>query len=187
MTCQFDCPATFAIFVNSARSGIAVPWLLYTLMPALTVVPVAASAGRLPPTLMLPVVIGLMICPTGIFRCPTAPVFVTFPVWSACQPWTNPPSAVTRLPLASSEKLPLRVNSDLPAMSMVKKPSPWIAKSVDRPVSWVAPCAKFTLTPVSRTPRPTCDGLVPPRVGVGKPAPLSCWLNKSSNKTVLVL
>ena len=48
-TCQFTAPAALAIFVNSARSGTEVPRLLYTLMPASTTVPVAASAGRLPP------------------------------------------------------------------------------------------------------------------------------------------
>src|SRR5690348_7216517 len=43
------------------------------------------------------------------------------------------------------------------------------------------------LMPVSRTPRPTWAGFVPPVAGVGAPAPERFWLSRSSKSTLLVL
>src|SRR5690606_19738283 len=69
----------------------------------------------------------------------------------------------------------------------MKNPSPWIAKSVVRPVSCSAPWAKFVVMPATLEPRPMVAGLVPPAVAVGAPAPRSTWLSTSWNTVVELL
>ena len=54
-------PAVSATLVNSMRSGIDAPRLLFTSIEMSIVPPVGVSAGRLPPTLMLPVVTGAIV------------------------------------------------------------------------------------------------------------------------------
>jgi hypothetical protein len=56
-----------------------------------------------------------------------------------------------------------------------------------RPVVWAAPWEKFVEIAPSRTPRPTCAGLVPPRPAVGAPAAVTSWLSVSSKVVWLVL
>src|SRR3954447_23040232 len=76
----------------------------------------------------------------------------------------------------------------MPPCLMTKKPSPWMAKSVERPVDCAAPCEKLVPMPARRTPRPICAGLVPPVIAeAGAPAPCIVWLSRSSNSTVPAL
>ena len=58
------------------------------------------------------------------------------PVPSAGQPWRMPPSAVVRRPRLSKLSEPARVKRSWPWRRTTKKPSPWIERSVARPVSW---------------------------------------------------
>src|SRR3954467_610926 len=58
-------------------------------------------------------------------------------------------------------------------------PSPWIIRSVARPVVWAAPWLKLVLVAASWTPRPTWMGLLPPRFTLALDAAVSIWLNVS--------
>src|SRR5579884_141820 len=62
----------------------------------------------------------------------------------------------------------------------LKKPSPWIARSVTLPVGCRSPCVWKLSMPAIATPRPTCAALTPPWVAVGATAPRSVWLSTSS-------
>src|SRR5689334_12658386 len=53
--------------------------------------------------------------------------------------------------------------------------------SVLRPVICDAPCVKLVVMPATRTPRPTCAGLVPPTPGWAPPAFCRTWLRVSWN------
>src|SRR6478672_10051634 len=67
-------------------------------------------------------------------------------------------------------------------------PSPWIIRSVVRPVVWAEPWPKLVLVAPTWTPRPTWIGLVPPRVpGEDWEAPVSIWLSVSWKTVVLDL
>src|SRR5689334_23110384 len=70
---------------------------------------------------------------------------------------------------------------------VTKKPSPWIIRSVGRPVVWVDPWVKLALVAASWTPRPTWIGLVPPRLALAADAPVSIWLRVSWNTVELDL
>src|SRR3954447_1058566 len=65
----------------------------------------------------------------------------------------------------------------------MKKPSPLIMKSVDRPVFCVEPWLKLVLIPATLTPRPTWAGLVPAVSPFGAEPLRSSWESVSS-KTV---
>src|SRR4051812_48692161 len=77
----------------------------------------------------------------------------------------------------------------------MKKPSPWMATSVARPVDCEAPWLNRVVMAPTFTPRPTWAGLVPPAPPpAGELAPLSIWLRRSwkitwldLNPTVLTL
>ena len=66
-------------------------------------------------------------------------------------------------------------------------PSPWIIRSVVRPVVCAEPWAKFVLVPASCTPSPTWIGLVPPLSAFAPEAPVSIWLRVSWKTVVLPL
>ena len=53
----------------------------------------------------------------------------------------------------------------------MKKPLPWMAKSVSLPVLWSAPWMWNTSMPRRFIPSPTCTGFVPPRSAVAALAP----------------
>src|SRR3954465_15342723 len=59
-------------------------------------------------------------------------------------------------------------------------------KSLGRPVFCVEPCWKFVLMAATRTPRPTCAGLVPAAFAVGA-EPLRSTCERVSSKTVVLL
>src|SRR2546421_10683594 len=139
------------------------------------------SAGRLPVTVAWLLACGGTWVPGGSETGPCAAfVFTTLAAFAA-QPCTTLPSEVTSEPLASKLNDPFRVNSCCPALSTTKKPSPWIIRSVLRPVFWVAPWLKLFSMPPSRTPSPTCAGLVPPLPFCGVPAERTIWLSVSWN------
>src|SRR6478736_4797794 len=68
-------------------------------------------------------------------------------------------------------------------------PSPWIIRSVARPVVWLEPWLKLVLVAASWTPRPTWIGLLPPRpvVGFGREAPVSICERVSAKTVELAL
>ena len=107
----------------------------------------------------------------------------TWPCWSACQPWMKPPSLVVMRPSASTANEPARVYVRPSPDCTTKNPSPWMAKSVERPVRCRDPWAKLVAIDDTREPRPIVLGLVPPVVAVARPAPRNVWLSTSS-KTV---
>ena len=72
------------------------------------VVPTAAAAGRLPPTLTLAVCRGGTVWPIGSFSAPTGALVFTWPPVAA-QPWTTAPSGLTSWPEASNENAPARL------------------------------------------------------------------------------
>src|SRR4051794_38296537 len=69
----------------------------------------------------------------------------------------------------------------------MKKPSPLIMKSVERPVFCVEPWLKLVLIPATLTPSPTCAGLVPAVSAVGAEPLRSSWESVSSKTVVLLL
>ena len=76
----------------------------------------------------------------------------------------------------------------MPPCLTTKKPSPSMAKSVERPVVCAAPWEKFVPMPASRTPSPIWAGFVPPATAeTGAPDPFNVWLSRSSNWTVPAL
>jgi hypothetical protein len=89
--------------------------------------------------------------------------------------------------LASSVSAPLRVNIWPAAPSTTKKPSPWIATSVLRPVDWMAPWVNDCIVPTRRAPRPTCTALDPPAVSVGALAPCRVCVSTSEKMAVELL
>ncbi len=107
----------------------------------------------------------------------------TNPVLSAVHPTTRPPPAATMLPSPSKLKLPARVYVRTPPVSRTKKPSPWMARSVLRPVTWLAPWVKTPVMEPTRVPRPICIGFVPPMLPVGEPLPCRVWASVSWNVT----
>ena len=52
----------------------------------------------------------------------------------------------------------------------IKNPSPWIARSVSLLLDWMAPWVKRFSMPLTRTPKPICNGFVPPRFPDDAPA-----------------
>jgi hypothetical protein len=87
----------------------------------------------------------------------------------------------------SKVNAPARVNSWVLPLRTTKKPSPWIIRSVDLPVFWAEPWAKFVLMPPSWTPRPTCSGFRPPSAVLGEEGWRTIWLSVSSKTTELLL
>src|SRR6478672_3603598 len=66
-------------------------------------------------------------------------------------------------------------------------PSPWIMRSVLRPVVSAEPCPKLVLMAPTWTPRPTWTGFVPPRPLPAAAAAVSIWLRVSWKTVVLAL
>ena len=130
---------------------------------------------------------GAMLVLVGTWRRSTSRFALMFPVVSAFQPITAPPVGSVRKPRSSKENEPARVKSRSAPASTMKKPSPVMATSVDRPVSCRPPWLKLRLVAATLTPRPTCWGLMP---AVASPLPLpprSCWASVSANCTRLAL
>src|SRR6266581_4089902 len=165
--------------VNEADSVTGLPWTSYVLIDVTIGVGLVVSAGRFPVTVTLPVAFGASRVLNGRLIGPLLALVLTTPLLLALQPCTMLPSVVTSEPLESKENEPLRVNRSCPALLTTKKPSPWIIRSVSRPVFWAAPWEKLLWMPARRTPRPTCAGLVPPVPVVGPPAPRTSWLSVS--------
>src|SRR5438477_389385 len=167
--------------VNDADVVTGLPWTSYVVIEVTIGFGFVVSAGRLPAIVMLAVAFGGSRVLSGRLIGPVAALVFTAPAALAVQPCTTLPSVLTSEPLASNENDPFRVNSCWPALFTTKKPSPWIIRSVSRPVFCAAPWEKLLVMPASRTPRPTCAGLVPPVPACGAPAARTIWLSVSWN------
>src|SRR5437763_1196887 len=179
----------FGVFdlVKSNTIGTAVPCSSYTVMEAVTRVPAAASEGRLPPSFTECDWLGGMTSPGGMVRSLIGLLRSILPDGSAIHPWTVAPSGLTNLPLSSNDMAPARVYICEPSALTTKKPSPWMAMSVERPVCCSAPWVNEVATVPIFTPMPTCDGFEPPKPVLGLPAPLMVWLSRSSKTAWLDL
>lgn len=171
-----------AVFLYTRFTWIVAPWSVYAVNELVTSVFNAAAAERLPEMVTSDVCVGGSALPIGTLIRVSAPAVLITPLASACQPITNPPSVVARLPDESSERAPPRVYNRSVPLSITKKPSPSIAMSVLRPVRCSAPWLNVCVVAASRAPRPTWDGLVPATTPFGSPA-VSVWLSTSENTT----
>src|SRR5271165_2110628 len=69
----------------------------------------------------------------------------------------------------------------------MKKPLPWMARSVGLLAVEIVPCEKLGVISATSTPRPCCCGLLPPLLAVGE-EPTLCvcrnWLAKSTSEAL---
>ena len=89
--------------------------------------------------------------PAGSFTSPIGLSGLTTPLVAA-QPCTIRPSGVTSVPLLSNENAPARVYVVSLPERTTKNPSPWIIRSVERPVFCADPWLKFVMIPPSWAP-----------------------------------
>ncbi len=130
--------------------------------------------------------VGGIWVPAGTMMSLSGPSVFTAPL-TAAQPCSRIPSALTSRPLVSKLKAPARVYSGWDPLFRTKNPSPWIIRSVVRPVLCADPWPKFVVMAPNCTPSPTWAGLRPPRFWVGSPAERSVWLRVSWNVVSLLL
>jgi hypothetical protein len=171
--------ATRRSLVNVRSIETAVPWESNAGIDIDVTAPGAASPARLPPSLATPVCAGGRRSPTRICTGPIGAFVSIAPPALACQPCTIPPSAVVRLPVASRLNAPARVKLCVPLLLITKNPSPWMARSLLRPVFCKEPWVNDCTVPARLAPRPICAGLVPPSPAVGAPAPFRVWVSRS--------